>query len=65
MALVGLSCSGDRVVSRSIYLGSTNREAELVLERQGKRIPVSYYPVRRAEVVQLLNTEENREKLKG
>ena len=57
--------SGDRVVSRSIYLGNTQKEVELVLERDGNRIPVAYYPVRTAEVVQLLKSQHNRSILKG
>jgi hypothetical protein len=33
---------------------------ELVLERDGLSIPVVYYPVKKAPVVQLLNNEANR-----
>ena len=55
---------GDRVVSRNIYLGNTRKEVELVLERGGRRIPVAYYPVKKAPVVQLLDTEANRGKLR-
>jgi len=51
---------GDRVVSRSIYRGSISKEAELILEREGKQIPVAYRPVKKARVVQLLDNEANR-----
>ncbi len=51
---------GDRVVSRSIYLGSTDKQVELVLERDGHRIPVAYYPVKEAPLVQLTDNEANR-----
>jgi hypothetical protein len=51
---------GDRVVSRSVYLGNTQKQVELVLERGGRRIPVAYYPIKKAPVVQLLDNEENR-----
>lgn len=57
--------AGDRVVSRSIYLGNTRKEVELVLEREGLRIPVAFLPVKRAEVVQLLKSEANQERLRG
>ncbi|MFZ9003782.1 MAG: M1 family aminopeptidase [Robiginitalea sp.] len=51
---------GDRVVSRSIYLGNTQKQVELILERDGLSIPVTYYPVKNAPGVQLLNNEANR-----
>ena len=51
---------GDRVVSRSIYLGNTQKQVELVLERGGKQVPVAYYPLKKAPVVQLLDNEANR-----
>lgn len=51
---------GDRVVSRSIYLGSTSKEVELVVQRDGKRIPIRYYPIRRAPIVQLADTPATR-----
>ena len=47
-------------VSRSIYLGNTQKQVELILERDGLSIPVTYYPVKNAPVVQLLNNEANR-----
>ncbi|MDG1571967.1 hypothetical protein OZ410_06540 [Robiginitalea sp. M366] len=50
---------GDRVVSRSIYMGSTHKEVELVVLRDGKRIPIQYFPIRRAPVLQLLDSPEN------
>jgi len=52
--------AGDRVVSRNIYLGNTQKQVELVLERDGLSIPVTYYPVKKALVVQLLDNEANR-----
>ncbi|UCE69567.1 MAG: hypothetical protein JSW57_01250 [Flavobacteriaceae bacterium] len=52
--------AGDRVISRSVYLGNTQKQVELVLERGGKQIPVSYYPIKKEPVVQLLDNEENR-----
>lgn len=51
---------GDRVVSRNIYLGNAQKEVEMVLERDGQRIPVSYYPLKRTSLVQLLDNEANR-----
>ena len=51
---------GDRVVSRSIYLGNIEKQVELVLERDGLSIPVTYYPVKNAPVVQLLDNDTNR-----
>ena len=51
---------GDRVVSRSIYLGNTKKQVELVLEREDQQIPVAYYPCKRASLVQLADTEDNR-----
>lgn len=51
---------GDRVVSRSIYMGSTSKEVELVVLRDGKRVPITYYPIRRAPIIQLSDTPANR-----
>ncbi|MDX1332203.1 MAG: M1 family aminopeptidase [Robiginitalea sp.] len=51
---------GDRVVSRNIYLGNTQKQVELLLERDGQRIPVSYYPLKKVPLVQLQDNEANR-----
>ena len=51
---------GDRVVSRSIYMGSTTKEVELVVLRDGKRVPIQYLPVRRAPIIQLSDTPDTR-----
>ena len=51
---------GDRVVSRSVYLGNTQKPVELVLERGGKQVPVAYFPLKKAPVVQLVDNEANR-----
>lgn len=55
---------GDRVVSKNIYLGNTQKQVKLVLEREGQRIPVAYYPLKKAPLVQLLNNEVNRAKFR-
>ena len=55
---------GDRVVSRNIYLGNTEKQVELVLERDGQRIPVAYYPRKKTPVLQLLDNEANRAKFR-
>ena len=52
---------GDRVVSRSIYMGATDKEVELVVQRNGRDYPVSYLPSRKEPIPQLLDTPENRE----
>lgn len=56
---------GDRLVNWSFYHGQTEREVELVLEREGKQMPVRYFPVRKSQVVQLLDTPANRKLLSG
>lgn len=55
---------GDRVISHSIYFDNTEREVELVLVRDGNQIPVSYYPARMADVLQMEDNAENRDKLR-
>jgi predicted metalloprotease with PDZ domain len=54
---------GDRLVSWSIYHGSMDREVELVLDREGGRLSVRFFPVKKAQVVQLLDTPANRDLL--
>ncbi|MDC6355641.1 MULTISPECIES: M1 family aminopeptidase [unclassified Robiginitalea] len=54
---------GDRVLSRSIYMGATDKEVELVVRRNGREYPVSYLPRRKEPIPQLLDTPENREAL--
>lgn len=55
---------GDRVASRNIYPGNTEKQVELVLERDGQRIPVAYYPLKKSPLVQLLDNEANRAKFR-
>ncbi|MBC2837724.1 M1 family aminopeptidase [Robiginitalea sp. SC105] len=55
--------AGDAVVSRSIYMGATDREVELVLRRDGRTVPVRYLPKRKESIPQILDTPGNRELL--
>ena len=55
---------GDRVISRNIYLGNTQKQVELVLEREGERLPVAYYPLKKSSLVQLVDNEANRARFK-
>ena len=55
--------AGDRLVSWSINHGQMEREVELVLDREEGQLPVRFFPVRKAQVVQLLDTPANRDLL--
>lgn len=57
--------SGDKIKSRSIYFGDIEMPVELTLVRDGKTFPISYFPVRKEAVVQIVNSSENQAKFKG
>ncbi|MDC6384923.1 hypothetical protein D2V93_14935 [Flagellimonas taeanensis] len=54
---------GDEVFSRSIWQGSIDHEVELGVKRNGKRLEFVFYPIKKAMVPQLKETESNIEKL--
>ncbi|NDV44176.1 M1 family aminopeptidase [Flagellimonas sediminis] len=54
---------GDEVFSRSIWQGSIDHEVELGVKRDGKTFKFAFYPIKKAMVPQLKETESNIEKL--
>lgn len=54
---------GDEVFSRSIWWGSMEHQVELGVQRNGKKIQIAYYPIKKAEVPQIKPTVNNVEKL--
>lgn len=54
---------GDEVFSRSIWQGSIDHEVELGVKRDGKTLKFAFYPIKKAMVPQLKETESNIEKL--
>ena len=54
---------GDEVFSRSIWQGSIDHEVELGVKRNGKTLKLAFYPIKKAMVPQLKETESNIKKL--
>ena len=55
--------AGDKLRSRSYYHGSPDYLAEFIVVRDGKDVPIAYYPAKDADIPQLLDTVENHERL--
>ncbi|RIV43576.1 M1 family aminopeptidase [Flagellimonas pelagia] len=54
---------GDEVFSRSIWQGSIDHQVELGVKRNGKTLKLAFYPIKKAMVPQLKETESNIKKL--
>ncbi len=54
---------GDEVFSRSIWQGSIDHKVELGVKRNGKTLEFAFYPIKKAMVPQLKETESNIKKL--
>jgi len=51
---------GDRIVSRSYYYDNVVNNADFVVLRNGKKIAITYIPVKEVNIAQLIDSEKNR-----
>ncbi|MDY8136386.1 M1 family aminopeptidase [Aquimarina sp. 2201CG5-10] len=54
----------DKLISRSIYYGRTDKKVDLIVLRNGEEIEISYYPVKKIPLPRLHQSQENKDVLK-
>lgn len=55
--------SGDKLYSRSIWYGNVSKKVELGVLKEGNKVAIDFYPVKMAEVPQILVSDANMQRL--